>query len=65
MGVNKLYAPEKVLISTDHEPLAVSLKAVERQKAVREIVKKYSITNFFDAGRGGQGHVFPIEYGMI
>ena len=65
MGVNKLYAPEKVLISTDHEPLAVSLKAVERQKAVREIVKKYSIKNFFDAGRGGQGHVFPIEYGMI
>jgi len=64
-GVEALHAPDKVLISTDHEPLAVSAAAAERQKRVREIVAKYGITNFFDAGRGGHGHVFPMELGYI
>jgi len=65
LGVDKLYAPEKLIISTDHEPIAVSPLAAERQKQVREIVKKYGITNFFDAGRGGHGHIFPIEMGFV
>ena len=65
LGVDKLYAPEKLIISTDHEPIAVSPLAAERQKKVREIVKKYNITNFFDAGRGGHGHIFPIEMGFV
>ena len=65
LGVDKLYAPEKLIISTDHEPIAVSPLAAERQKKVREIVKKYGITNFFDAGRGGHGHIFPIEMGFV
>jgi 3-isopropylmalate/(R)-2-methylmalate dehydratase large subunit len=65
LGVEKLYAPEKMLISTDHEPVALSLAAVERQKLVRDIVKRYGITRFFDAGRGGLGHIFPVEMGYI
>ena len=65
MGINKLYDPDKLIISTDHEPIAVSLQAAERQKKVREIVKKYGIKNFFDTGRGGHGHVFPVEMGLI
>ena len=65
LGVDKLYAPEKLIISTDHEPIAVSPLAAERQKKVREIVKKYGITNFFDAGRGGHGHIFPVEMGFV
>lgn len=65
LGVERLYAPEKVLISTDHEPVALSRQASERQKAVRAIVAKYGITHFFDAGRGGHGHIFPMERGFI
>ena len=65
LGINKLYDPDKLIISTDHEPIAVSLQAAERQKKVREIVKKYGIKNFFDTGRGGHGHVFPVEMGLI
>jgi 3-isopropylmalate/(R)-2-methylmalate dehydratase large subunit len=65
LGVDELYAPEKLIISTDHEPIAVSPLAAERQKQVREIVKKYGITNFFDAGRGGHGHIFPVEMGFV
>jgi len=64
-GITKLFDPSRVLISTDHEPVAVSPQSVERQKKVREIVAKYGITKFFDVGRGGLGHMFPIELGMI
>lgn len=65
LGVDRLYAPDKLIISTDHEPVAVSPQAAERQKQVRSIVKKYGIKNFFDTGRGGHGHVFPIEMGFV
>lgn len=65
LGVKTLYAPGKVLISTDHEPVAVSVLAAERQRQVRQIVAKYGIQHFFDAGRGGHGHVFPMELGYV
>ena len=65
LGVERLYNPDILVISTDHEPVAVSPQAAERQKLVREIVKKYGIKNFFDAGRGGHGHVFPVEMGFV
>ncbi|HUC61721.1 MAG TPA: aconitase/3-isopropylmalate dehydratase large subunit family protein [Alphaproteobacteria bacterium] len=65
LGVTALYDPKRVLISTDHEPVALSPQSAERQKAVREIVKKYGIERFFDAGRGGHGHVFPMEMGFV
>ena len=65
LGINELYDPDKLLICTDHEPVAVSPQASERQKQVREIVKKYGIKNFFDSGRGGHGHIFPVEMGYV
>jgi 3-isopropylmalate/(R)-2-methylmalate dehydratase large subunit len=65
VGITKLYDASKVLISTDHEPMAVSVLATERQKAVREIVARYGIKRFYDAGRGGHGHIFPMELGII
>jgi 3-isopropylmalate/(R)-2-methylmalate dehydratase large subunit len=57
--------PNRVLISTDHEPVSVTPQSSERQKKVREIVGKYGITQFYDVGRGGLGHMFPIEMGLI
>ena len=64
-GVTKLFDPDRVLISTDHEPLAVTPQSSERQKRVREIVAKYGIKQFYDVGRGGLGHIFPIEEGLV
>ena len=64
-GVDKLFDPSRVLISTDHEPVATTPQSSERQKRVREIVAKYGITRFYDVGRGGLGHIFPIEMGLI
>lgn len=65
LGVQRMVRPERVLISTDHEPVALTLRAADRQRAVREVVKRYGIEHFFDAGRGGHGHVFPMEMGYV
>jgi 3-isopropylmalate/(R)-2-methylmalate dehydratase large subunit len=64
-GVTKLFDPDRVLISTDHEPVAVTPQSSERQKRVREIVAKYGIKHFYDVGRGGLGHIFPVEEGLV
>jgi 3-isopropylmalate/(R)-2-methylmalate dehydratase large subunit len=65
LGVDALYDPARVLISTDHEPVATNPASAERQKKVRQIVQKYGITQFYDVGRGGLGHIFPMEMGLI
>jgi 3-isopropylmalate/(R)-2-methylmalate dehydratase large subunit len=64
-GVKRLFDPKRVLISTDHEPVALSKEAAVRQKAVREIVSRYGIEHFYDSGRGGHGHIFPMEKGIV
>lgn len=65
LGVTRLHAPEKVLVSTDHEPVATSPAAAQRQRQVREIVRRFGIGHFYDVGRGGHGHVFPMERGLV
>lgn len=65
LGVARVMHPDKMIISTDHEPLAVSAAAAERQRKVREVVARHGIKNFFDVGRGGLGHMFPIEMGLV
>lgn len=64
-GVERMFDPSRVLISTDHEPLAVSPGAAIRQQQVRNFAKKYNVGHFHDVGRSGLGHVFPVEAGLV
>lgn len=64
-GVERLFDPSRVLISTDHEPLAVSPGAAIRQQRVRNFSKRYDVGHFHDVGRSGLGHVFPVETGLV
>jgi 3-isopropylmalate/(R)-2-methylmalate dehydratase large subunit len=64
-GVGRMFDPSRVLISTDHEPLAVSPGAAIRQQQVRNFAKKYNVGHFHDVGRSGLGHVFPVEAGLV
>jgi len=65
LGIKKLYDASKVLIATDHEPIALNVLSAERQRNIRKIVAKYGIEHFYDNGRGGHGHIFPMEMGYI
>lgn len=63
-GVTKLHDPARVLLVTDHEPLAVSPQAFARQQAIRAIAQRFGVAHR-DSGRGGLGHVFPLEEGLV
>jgi 3-isopropylmalate/(R)-2-methylmalate dehydratase large subunit len=65
LGVDRLAAPDKVLLCTDHEPLAVSPAAFARQRQIAQIAQQYGIKAHYPAGRGGLGHVFPVEKGIV
>lgn len=64
-GVEKLFDADRVLLSTDHEPVPVSPAATERQKRIRDYAARYGVTRHYDAGRGGLAHIFPVEDGTV
>jgi 3-isopropylmalate/(R)-2-methylmalate dehydratase large subunit len=65
VGIERLAAPDKVLLVTDHEVLYGSARAAERGAFNRKAAQQWGITHFFDVGRGGHGHIFPMESGLV
>jgi 3-isopropylmalate/(R)-2-methylmalate dehydratase large subunit len=65
LGITKLAAPDKVLMVTDHDVIYGSARAAERGAFNREAARHWGVKNFFDVGRGGHGHIFPMETGML
>lgn len=65
LGYGSVVDPHKVVFVTDHEVAYGSQRAVERGRNIRAIARAWNVGALFDAGRGGHGHIFPIEAGMI
>src|SRR3954470_20620607 len=65
LGITRLAAPDKVIMVTDHDVIYGSARAAERGAFNREAARSWGVTQFFDVGRGGHGHVFPMETGML
>lgn len=65
LGITRLAAPEKVIMVTDHEVIYGSARAAERGAYNRAAAKHWGVTNFYDVGRGGHGHIFPMESGLL
>jgi len=65
LGITRLAAPEKVVMVTDHEVIYGSARAAERGAYNRAAAKQWGIANFYDVGRGGHGHIFPMESGLL
>jgi 3-isopropylmalate/(R)-2-methylmalate dehydratase large subunit len=65
LGFTALRNPEKVMFVTDHEVAYASPAAVARGAAIRDIAKRWKVGHFYDVGRGGHGHLFPLESGMV
>ena len=64
-GIERIYAPDKVVMVSDHDVLYGSARAAERGAFNRKAAKTWQIKNFYDAGQGGHGHIFPMENGMV
>jgi 3-isopropylmalate/(R)-2-methylmalate dehydratase large subunit len=65
LGYGAIDHPERVMFVTDHEVAYGSQRAVERGRNIRQIAKAWQVGQVFDAGRGGHGHLFPMEQGLI
>jgi 3-isopropylmalate/(R)-2-methylmalate dehydratase large subunit len=50
---------------TDHEVLYGSARAAQYGFINRGAARQWKVGRFFDVGRGGHGHVFPMEQGMV
>jgi 3-isopropylmalate/(R)-2-methylmalate dehydratase large subunit len=65
LGFQALRDPRKVMFVTDHEVAYGSAAAIARGAAIRDIARRWQVGHFFDVGRGGHGHLFPLEAGMV
>lgn len=65
LGYGRVVNPERVVFVTDHEVAYGSQRAVERGRNIRAIARAWNVGQLFDAGRGGHGHIFPLESGMV
>ncbi len=65
LGYGSIAHPERVMFVTDHEVSYGSQRAVERGRNIRQIAKAWHVGQVFDAGRGGHGHIFPMEQGLV
>jgi len=65
LGIDRLAAPDKVIMVTDHDVIYGSARAAERGDFNRKAARQWGVKHFFDVGRGGHGHIFPMETGML
>jgi 3-isopropylmalate/(R)-2-methylmalate dehydratase large subunit len=65
LGITRLAAPHKVVMVTDHDVIYGSARAAERGAYNRVAAREWGVQQFFDVGRGGHGHIFPMETGML
>ncbi|MEQ1772894.1 MAG: aconitase family protein [Burkholderiales bacterium] len=65
LGINRLAAPNKVMMVSDHDVIYGNARAAERGAFNRQAAKQWGVKNFYDVGRGGHGHIFPMESGLL
>ena len=65
LGIDRLAEPAKVVMVTDHEVLYGSPRAALYGVTNRKAAKQWQVGRFYDVGRGGHGHVFPMEIGLV
>jgi len=52
LGVERVWAPDRMAITLDHAAPAPTVKHAENHKVIREFVREQGIANFFEVGRG-------------
>ena len=65
LGVKRIKTPDKFFLAMDHYPVTHSLLRADLNREIREFVKEFGVVNFFDIGREGIAHQFPVEKGFV
>ena len=64
LGVERPWNPDRVFVCFDHDIIPQSVAVANRAKNIRDIVRRWGVKHFYGPGRG-QGHVFPMEIGLV
>lgn len=65
LGVKHIWDPEKFILVIDHYPITHSPVRADFNREIREFVKEFGVRHFFDIGREGISHQFPVERRMV
>ncbi|MCP1170625.1 3-isopropylmalate dehydratase large subunit [Limimaricola litoreus] len=65
LGIDRVFDPDRVVFVTDHDVIHATPLAAERARQNRLVAENWGISRFYDVGQGGQGHVFPMEEGLV
>jgi 3-isopropylmalate/(R)-2-methylmalate dehydratase large subunit len=64
-GMDKVFDPDKVVITPDHFVPNKDIKSAEMVARIRRWAKKHKIKNFYDIGRHGVCHAILPEQGHV
>jgi len=64
-GVDKVFDPEKIVVTPDHFQPAKDIKSAELHKRLDDWAKEKNITNYYKLGRAGVCHALLPEQGHI
>src|SRR5689334_24633601 len=65
LGIDRVFDPDRVVMVTDHDVVYLNDRAVARGAFNRKAAQAWGVKHFYDAGRGGHGHIFPMERGIV
>jgi 3-isopropylmalate/(R)-2-methylmalate dehydratase large subunit len=65
LGIDRVYDPARVMMVTDHDVVYLNDRAAARGAFNRKAAAAWGVEHFYDAGRGGHGHIFPTERGLL
>ena len=65
LGVKKVFDCDKVYCVSDHSAPPANISTAETVKELREYIKKYNITNWYEYGRHGIVHQINPEKGFV
>lgn len=65
VGVEKVFAQDRVALVPDHFTPNKDIKSAEQSKVLRDFAKEQQLTNYFEVGRMGIEHCLLPEQGLV
>ncbi|OGI08768.1 MAG: 3-isopropylmalate dehydratase large subunit [Candidatus Margulisbacteria bacterium GWF2_35_9] len=65
IGVNKVFAKDRICLIPDHFTPNKDIKSAEQVKMLREFAKEMGIVHFYDVGKMGVEHALLPEMGIV
>lgn len=65
LGYKRIANHDRTMIITDHNTVQTTPRSIEQSRNNRRIAAEWKVGHFYDVGRGGHGHIYPMEAGLV